>query len=126
MEALAVYSGRPGSPIGRIIAREELRHLESNPTAAFALDPASGVTFSHSADGEVLAPSRVEGMHGQMPDRPQMSAVFVITGPGIPRGRHLETVQMLDVAPTLASLAGLKLPDAQGKPIPTLVSGRPR
>jgi predicted AlkP superfamily pyrophosphatase or phosphodiesterase len=115
--AMEAYTGKPDSPIRRIIDADELRRLDANPQAAFAIDPAPGVTLGRSVQGEVLAPAFVKGMHGQMPDRPEIAAIFFVVGPGIPRGEHLDTVRMIDVAPTLARLADLNLPDAQGKPI---------
>jgi hypothetical protein len=44
-----------------------------------------------------------------------MDASFFIAGPGIPAGRDLGRVDMRDVAPTLAGLLGLSLPNAEGR-----------
>ena len=43
-----------------------------------------------------------------------MDATFMIVGPGLPAGRDLAGVDMRDIAPTLASRLGLRLPDAEG------------
>ncbi len=115
--ALANYTGKPDSPIVKIVEPDEIRRLGSNPDAAFMIDAGPGFTFSRSITGEAIGKAIVHGMHGQMPDRPEMAAAFVIAGPGIPHGKMLERVRMIDVAPTLARLAGLSLPGAEGEPI---------
>jgi hypothetical protein len=50
-----------------------------------------------------------------------MDAVFVIAGPGVPRGLDLGRIDMRDVAPTLASLLRVSLPDAEGRDLLTVV-----
>ncbi len=42
------------------------------------------------------------------------SAVF-IAGRGVPRGRVIDRMDMRDIAPTLARLAGIALPGAEGR-----------
>jgi hypothetical protein len=43
-----------------------------------------------------------------------MTASLVLWGDGIRRGAVLGEVSMLDVAPTVAALLGLRLPNAEG------------
>ncbi|WP_053096101.1 hypothetical protein [Frateuria defendens] len=54
------------------------------------------------------------GMHGYDPAQPAMQSTFLIAGPGVPAGRDLGLVDMRDIAPTLAQLLGVSLPQAQG------------
>ena len=61
------------------------------------------------------------GMHGYLPEHPDMHAVFFALGRGIPAGSRPESVSTLDVAPTVTELLGIEPPrDAAGKPIPFL------
>ena len=53
--------------------------------------------------------------HGYFPDDPRMLASLVLSGAGIVQGRDLGRVRNVDVAPTIARLLGLKLPDATGR-----------
>ena len=46
-----------------------------------------------------------------------MNATFLIAGPGIPAGKSLGQIDMRDIAPTLAKLLGVQLPQATGKPL---------
>jgi predicted AlkP superfamily pyrophosphatase or phosphodiesterase len=47
-------------------------------------------------------------MHGFKPDVEAMHAIFYAWGPGIARGKRLDRVEMIDVAPTALNLVGLK------------------
>jgi predicted AlkP superfamily pyrophosphatase or phosphodiesterase len=55
------------------------------------------------------------GAHGELPDLPELRAAFFVIGPGVPARRSLGVMDMREVAPTLAHLAGLSLPTAEGK-----------
>ena len=79
------------------------------------LDAGDGWTFSGKLRGKVEGDSRVRGMHGQMPDRPNLEATFIAAGPGIAVGGVAAGMRMIDVGPTLAAAVGLKLPEAEGK-----------
>ena len=57
----------------------------------------------------------VGGTHGGLPDVPDLHAAFFLVGPGIPAGKLLGTIDMRDVAPTLAHKIGLTMPSADGK-----------
>jgi hypothetical protein len=45
----------------------------------------------------------------------EMDSAFFITGRGVARGRTIERIDMRDIAPTLARLAGVSLPQAEGR-----------
>jgi hypothetical protein len=55
------------------------------------------------------------GVHGELPDLPDLRASFFLVGPGVSAGTSLGVIDMRDVAPTLAHLAGLSLSSADGK-----------
>jgi arylsulfatase A-like enzyme len=48
-----------------------------------------------------------------------MDAAFFIVGPGIPAGRRLGQIDMRDIAPTLADLLGLQIPNVEGRSVLT-------
>lgn len=45
---------------------------------------------------------------------PDLRAAFLLIGPGVPAGKDLGVIDMRDVAPTLAKVAGFSLPSADG------------
>lgn len=53
--------------------------------------------------------------HGYLPDHPSMRPMLVLSGAGIAQGRSLGRVKNLDVAPTIATLLGLPMPDVEGR-----------
>ncbi|MGO9108714.1 MAG: alkaline phosphatase family protein [Thermoguttaceae bacterium] len=122
-EALAPYTGKPNSPIRRIIERDEIARLGSNTRAALMLDAGDGWTFSGKLHDKVEADATVRGMHGQMPDRPNLEATFIAAGPGIAVGGAVAEMRMIDVGPTLAAAVGLKLSEAEGKADQGLLAG---
>jgi predicted AlkP superfamily pyrophosphatase or phosphodiesterase len=60
-------------------------------------------------------------MHGYLPEKPQLRSSFFIVGPHIAAGRSLGEIDMRRIAPTLAKIIGVELPDAEMEPV-SLVS----
>ena len=46
--------------------------------------------------------------------------LFFVSGPGLRSGQLNQTFSAMDLAPTMAALLGLELPDVDGEPIATL------
>jgi hypothetical protein len=63
--------------------------------------------------------------HGYPPDTPGVQGVFYAWGNDIPKGRHLESIRMIDVNPTVTQLLGI-LPArlVDGAPIDALFAAR--
>ena len=70
---------------------------------------------AQTPDGPLLSKVKTGGAHGELPDLPELRAAFFVIGPGVPASRSLGVIDMREVAPTLAHLAGLSLPTAEGK-----------
>ncbi|GAM14534.1 alkaline phosphatase family protein [Mesobacillus selenatarsenatis] len=61
------------------------------------------------------------GTHGGNPNRDKLRAVFLAMGPDIPRGKKIEPISNLDIAPTIYELLGLQIPNyVEGKRIKNL------
>ncbi|MCS7238241.1 MAG: ectonucleotide pyrophosphatase/phosphodiesterase [Thermoguttaceae bacterium] len=75
--------------------------------------------FSEGVTGEQIVVDRPSpgGTHGYLPDHPDMWALCIIWGPGIPAGTRLGRVQLVDLAPTVAHLLGVELPGTDGRPL---------
>src|SRR5919198_356244 len=58
---------------------------------------------------------KYRGTHGQRPDAPGNAAFFLACGPGIAPGAKLGKIQSRDVAPTLAALLRVEMPDVDGR-----------
>jgi predicted AlkP superfamily pyrophosphatase or phosphodiesterase len=56
------------------------------------------------------------GVHGYTPDHPEMGAIFLGMGRGVPRGVRIGPVRNIDIAPTIAMLLGIDPPvHAEGR-----------
>lgn len=105
----------PANGIDRVLDARTLHERGGLPTASFLVGLKPGWQTGSSLSGPVISPRKVGGTHGQLPDLPDLSASFFLVGPGLPAGRSLGTIDMRDVAPTLARRLGLPFPSADGK-----------
>lgn len=104
----------------RIVDRQELDEVGSDPNAAFALAPIQGVTFSNSTDGELL--SSVEGgTHGYYPNFKEIETGFVAFGKGIQPNVVIPQMGLEDIAPLIARLLRIDFPSADGLLYPGLL-----
>jgi predicted AlkP superfamily pyrophosphatase or phosphodiesterase len=62
----------------------------------------------------ITKPSNL-GMHGYVPERAEMRSSFFMVGPQVPRGKHLEEIDMRQIAPTLANILHIRLAGAELK-----------
>ena len=61
------------------------------------------------------------GAHGFDPNLPEMGAVMLAMGRGVPKGARIGAIPMIDVAPTVARLLGIDAPlQSIGTPIPEI------
>ncbi len=114
-EILAKLASDPANGIDRILEAEEVHKRGGYPPASFFVGLKPGWRTGSVLDGPVLSKIKVGGTHGAMPDLPDLHASFFLVGPGVPAGKSLGTIDMRDVAPTLAHEVGLALPGADGK-----------
>lgn len=93
---------------GRAYLREETpAHLHHRK------DPRSGdivvVMDDHFLIGRTASrPPRAGGTHGWDPTFPSMHAIFVASGPGIPRGKVIPTFENIEIYPWLTEILGLR------------------
>ena len=62
-------------------------------------------------------PMAPEHEHGYLPTDPKMYPALVLSGRGIRKGARIGHVRNVDIAPTIARLLGLDLPDVEGQPL---------
>ena len=112
---LTKLSADPANGIDRVLEGEELHGRGGYPNASFFVGLKPGWRTGTSLTGPVLSSVKAGGTHGELPDLPDLRSAFFLVGPGVPAGKNLGLVDMRDVAPTLAKVAGLLLPTADGK-----------
>jgi predicted AlkP superfamily pyrophosphatase or phosphodiesterase len=117
------WAKQENSPIKQILNRAELNKLKAVPQAALMLEAASGFSFGEALTGEEVGDSGAtyKGTHGYLPTDPRMRASLIAYGPGVRGGAKLPLARMIDLAPSIASLLKLKLPQPEGKPFKELL-----
>ena len=76
-----------------------------------------GYAFKDKAAGTAAVEESRDylGTHGYDASDPELDGFLVAAGRGIRAGARLERIRNLDVAPTIAALLGVPLPDVEGK-----------
>lgn len=101
--------------IFRVVERDELDALGSDPGAVIAVEPIEGYAWSGGFDGDALiAATSRRGTHGYMPTSPRMHTGLILSGAGIRSGVPLPLARQIDIAPTVARLLGLEMKDVDG------------
>lgn len=109
----------PRNGIERIYARDEIADFGLAPQAELVVAFKTGYRMGNSLTGPVRMSSS-GGAHGAfstLTARSDMRSSFFITGPGIAAGKNFGTVDMLQIAPTLAEELKVGLPSAQMPPL---------
>ena len=78
----------------------------------------------HSTPEAAAAAPVLRAAHGHAPSLPLMGAAFLMAGPGVRDGARLDTISMLDLAPTAARLLAVDLPGAEGTPLVEALAAR--
>jgi predicted AlkP superfamily pyrophosphatase or phosphodiesterase len=111
------FSKMPG--IEHVYTNEEARSLGlpsdavSDQAPQLYLAAAPDYAFSDEITGPLTHTNPARGQHGYLNSMPDMQALFVASGAAIKPGIHLGVVSNLQVAPTIASILGVQLPDAK-------------
>ena len=86
-----------------------------------------GYAFFQGLDGaEVVRESKTYlGTHGYLNTDPELDGIFLASGYGIKPGVKLERVTNLDVAPTIAELLGVPLPNVEGRVLTEILASQP-
>ncbi|MCZ6463338.1 MAG: alkaline phosphatase family protein [Proteobacteria bacterium] len=101
----------------RIVPARELQALHADPQAWFGLEAEPGFRFGDGIRPPAMRSTADRAAGGYLPSRsaPAAPAGFVAWGPGLRRGLRVPLLQQADVAPTVAALLGLHLPDVDGR-----------
>jgi hypothetical protein len=104
----------PAHGIDRVLDAAALRG-RGFPGAAYVVGLKPDWHAGSSLSGPLVGKAAMGGMHGHLPDLPDLHASFFVVGPGVPAGRALGLIDMRDIATTLARRLNLSLPAAEGK-----------
>jgi predicted AlkP superfamily pyrophosphatase or phosphodiesterase len=114
---LGQLSADPANGIVSVFDHDQIVARGGNPGAAFYVGFKPGYEMAADPAAPLVGPSTLKGMHGYFPDTPEMRSTFIIAGAGIQPNHALGEIDMRAIAPTLAKLLGVSLPQAEGKPV---------
>jgi predicted AlkP superfamily pyrophosphatase or phosphodiesterase len=114
---LASLAADPANGIDRVLTHGDLLQARGFPDAAYFVSLASGYELGSKLQGALITASANRGMHGYVPERPEMRASFFLIGPQVPAGRALGDIDMRQIAPTLAMILRVPLPQAELAPL---------
>ena len=114
---LAQLAGDSANGIERVLTAEELKQAEGFPGAAFYVSFRLGYELGYARTGDLVTAPSNGGMHGYLAEHAEMHSSFFLTGPAVKQG-SLGEIDMRSIAPTLAGLLRLTLPDAELGPLP--------
>jgi predicted AlkP superfamily pyrophosphatase or phosphodiesterase len=97
---------------------------QSRQAPDLVLAAKDGYGFNGDATGDdfVTVNEGTPGTHGFLSTNPRMNAVFVAAGAGIRQRTRLGVIENVSVAPTIATLLGVSLPDTDGRPLDDLLT----
>ncbi|MBC7692898.1 MAG: alkaline phosphatase family protein [Methylotenera sp.] len=100
----------------QILSAPKLSGLEAFPEAICAVDAAEGFSMGDGFTGELVTSiDQTRGEHGYLAQNQNLQGGFVAAGVGIPLKKIIDSMELIDIAPTLAELMHLPMPTAQGK-----------
>lgn len=90
---------------------------ENQGMGELILYPKAGYAFSGAPAGDVVTgpATNYGGTHGYSSRDPELDGIFIASGAGIRKGVTVPRVRNLDVAPTIARLLDVPLPNVEGK-----------
>lgn len=113
--------------IEEIISREKAEKLGADSSCALMLEAEKGWYFSSTITGEVIKKVKTgenggavwgtKSTHGYSPFKKDYTTVFMMSGKGVKSGAVVEEMKLVDEAPTIAAILGLKLKETDGRVI---------
>jgi len=92
---------------------------QSNQGPDLVIYPKDGYAFNGSVAGDAsvtdVLTDAYPGHHGYKNTDPQLDGVFIAWGPGIKRGVKVDKITNVDIAPTVANILGLNMPNVDGR-----------
>ena len=111
---LHTLAADPKNGIAAIKNRDEIKSLGAFPGAEYLVVFKPGFDAGEHLTGSILGTVQgTHGDHGFSPEYPDMRSSFFATGEGIAAHRDLGIVRMLQIAPSVARILGVDLPDAK-------------
>ena len=113
----------PKLGIDRIYCQEDIHRLKVSDDIDFVLEAKPGFYFSNHFNRKIIEPAekKHKSVHGYRPELAGNQALFLAAGAGIRKGVVLPKINHVDLAPTAASLLGLKMKEVDGRTLTSII-----
>jgi predicted AlkP superfamily pyrophosphatase or phosphodiesterase len=108
----------PANGIERILTHDEIQQGRGFPEAAYLIALRIGYEVAYGLSLPLVTKPSNLGMHGYLPEHPEMRSSFFMVGPQVPKGKSVGEIDMRQIAPTLAGLMHIRLAAAELKSLP--------
>jgi predicted AlkP superfamily pyrophosphatase or phosphodiesterase len=115
-QLLDTIAGDPQYGVNEVLTHDQLIKRGGYPEAAFLIDFKPGWSAAPGFRGDAVKDAPSTGTHGYLPDHPELRSTFMAMGDGVAKGRNLGVIDMRQIAPSVASMLGVKLPAAKLQP----------
>jgi predicted AlkP superfamily pyrophosphatase or phosphodiesterase len=103
----------PRYHIAQVLDRAETQRRGGPAEAVLTIAMEPGFETGRDPAAPLSAPASYKGMHGYMPDLAAMRSTLIVAGPSLRRRGNLGQVDMRAVAPSIAHILGVALPNAR-------------
>lgn len=103
----------PALGIARVLTHDEIVARGGDPDSSFLVEWKPGFSFGSAFTGPLTREIPGTGTHGYLPDRPEMYASFFAIGESLTPHCDLGTIDMRQIAPTIAKWLKVSFPTAQ-------------
>jgi len=110
----------PANGIERIMTGEEAAKLGADGKCAFMLEAKSSYVFTDHLGGGKKGTKADHGYHPT--SKSDYATFYAMAGPGVRGNACVDSMSLIDIAPTWAKMLGLELGDVDGKVIEELLS----
>jgi predicted AlkP superfamily pyrophosphatase or phosphodiesterase len=108
----------PANGIESILTQDEIRKGGGFPGASYLIALRIGYEVGYAMSLPLVTKPSNLGMHGYLPEHPEMRSSFFMVGPQVPKGRSVGEIDMRQIAPTIAGILHIQLAGAELKPVP--------
>ncbi len=116
------------SGIERIYRPKDFSDLHLQNGFSLILEGKKGYSFTPDWDLPLYSPVEKDpenkvsvAVHGYHPDKEGYRSLFLATGPSFKKGASVEEMRIIDIAPTIAEILNLPLPNADGRVLDELL-----
>lgn len=107
--------------IESILGRRDLDELRVPDEYRWMIEAKEGYSFEEAIHSRLIEDLSIENIrhanHGYLPDKKNYTCNFIAAGPGIKKDFEFGLMNMVDIAPTLAAMIGLRMKDTDGNVI---------